>query len=63
MIFRNFYGWQVYSVFGLQYKMALSTRPNKYMGDPEQWEVAEQSLTDALNASGHDWEVQTSTSG
>lgn len=48
----------MYDVFGLQYRMALSTRPEKYMGDLSQWDIAEQSLTDALNQSGHQWEVQ-----
>jgi threonyl-tRNA synthetase len=28
----------------------LSTRPDKYVGDPEQWEIAEQALEDALKA-------------
>ena len=48
---------QVYDVFGLQYRMALSTRPEKYMGSLELWAKAEASLEDALNASGQQWEV------
>lgn len=47
----------MYDVFGLQYRMALSTRPEKYMGSPELWAKAEASLEDALNASGQQWEV------
>ena len=50
---------EVYNVFGLQYKMALSTRPDDYMGELEQWEKAEAALTEALNASGKEWEVRT----
>lgn len=49
---------QVYDVFGLQYRMALSTRPEKYMGSLELWAKAEASLEDALNASGQQWEVR-----
>jgi hypothetical protein len=48
---------QVYGVFGLQYRMALSTRPEKYMGDLALWGKAEAALEDALNASGQQWEV------
>ena len=47
----------MYEVFGLQYRMALSTRPEKYMGDLALWAKAEASLEDALNASGQQWEV------
>ena len=53
----TFVAMQVYDVFGLQYRMALSTRPEKYMGSPELWAKAEASLEDALNASGQQWEV------
>ena len=49
---------EVYTVFGLQYKMALSTRPDDYMGELAQWDKAEAALTDALNASGKEWEVR-----
>ena len=49
---------EVYTVFGLQYKMALSTRPDDYMGELEQWDKAEAALTEALNASGKEWEVR-----
>ena len=48
---------EVYTVFGLQYKMALSTRPDDYMGELAQWDKAEAALTKALNASGKEWEV------
>ncbi len=49
---------QVYEVFGLQYRMALSTRPEKYMGDLALWAKAEAALEEALNASGQHWEVR-----
>lgn len=48
---------EVYAVFGLTYKLALSTRPEGYLGTLEQWDRAEAALTDALNQTGLDWEV------
>lgn len=48
---------EVYGVFGLEYKMALSTRPEGYLGELELWDKAEASLETALNATGHEWEV------
>ena len=48
----------MYEVFGLQYRMALSTRPEKYMGDLALWAKAEASLEEALNATGQSWEVR-----
>ncbi len=54
---------QVYEVFGLQYRMALSTRPEKYMGELDQWSKAEAALEQALNATGEDWEVRGLVNG
>ena len=48
---------EVYEVFGLTYKLALSTRPEGFLGSLEQWDRAEAALTDALNQTGLDWEV------
>lgn len=48
---------EVYRVFGLEYKMALSTRPEGYLGDIEVWNKAEMALEQALNDVGHDWEL------
>jgi threonyl-tRNA synthetase len=48
---------EAYKVFGLTYKMALSTRPEGYLGELELWNKAEAALTDALNATGLPWEV------
>lgn len=31
----------VYGVFGFTYKLYLSTRPEKFMGDPAMWDKAE----------------------
>ena len=49
---------EVYSVFGLQYSVALSTRPEKRMGTEQQWDQAEGALTAALEAVGKAFEVR-----
>ena len=47
---------EVYAVFGLDYKMALSTRPEGYLGELEMWDKAEAALQQALDATGLAWE-------
>ncbi|KAF9280462.1 threonyl-tRNA synthetase [Mortierella alpina] len=47
----------VYGIFGFEFSLALSTRPEKYLGKIEDWDMAEQHLTDALNRFGHPWSV------
>lgn len=39
-------------VFGFSYRVELSTRPEKAMGDPEMWEIAERDLQGALEQAG-----------
>ncbi len=39
-------------VFGFPYRVELSTRPEKAMGDPGMWEVAERDLQEALEEAG-----------
>lgn len=46
-----------YSVFGLQYSMKLSTRPDPFMGAIEQWDAAEAALRSALDASGREYAI------
>lgn len=48
---------EVYRVFGLTYKAALSTRPDSYLGTLEQWDTAESALRSALDQTGKAWEV------
>lgn len=48
---------RVYGVFGFDFKMELSTRPEKYVGDIETWNDAEAKLASALNSWGKEWEV------
>eukprot|EP00173_Palmaria_palmata_P004051 Plantae.Rhodophyta-Palmaria_palmata.ctg4749.p1 GENE.Plantae.Rhodophyta-Palmaria_palmata.ctg4749~~Plantae.Rhodophyta-Palmaria_palmata.ctg4749.p1 ORF type:complete len:510 (+),score=135.23 Plantae.Rhodophyta-Palmaria_palmata.ctg4749:144-1532(+) len=40
----------VYDIFGFNYTLKLSTRPEKYLGEIEQWDLAEEMLADALVA-------------
>ncbi|KAG2564356.1 hypothetical protein PVAP13_7NG129600 [Panicum virgatum] len=49
----------VYEIFGFIYELELSTRPEKYLGDIETWNKAEQQLTEALNEFGKPWQVPT----
>jgi threonyl-tRNA synthetase len=39
---------RMYSVFGFDYHVELSTRPEKAMGSPEMWEVATNALREVL---------------
>ncbi|KAG0687716.1 threonyl-tRNA synthetase [Pichia californica] len=47
----------VYGIFGFDFKMELSTRPEKYVGDLETWNGAEAKLEEALNKWGGSWEI------
>jgi threonyl-tRNA synthetase len=40
----------IYGLFGFSYKLKLSTRPEKYLGQIETWNEAEAKLRDSLNA-------------
>ncbi|XP_075699480.1 threonine--tRNA ligase, mitochondrial [Rhinoderma darwinii] len=47
----------VYTVFGFTFKLFLSTRPERYMGEPHVWQEAEQELEKSLNDFGLPWEL------
>ena len=47
----------VYGIFGFEFSMKLSTRPEKYLGELEVWNAAEAQLEAALNACGCPWEL------
>ncbi len=47
-----------YSIFGLEYRFRLGTRPEKFMGDPKLWDRAEKELTEILEESGKDYFVR-----
>ena len=40
---------KMYGIFGFEFKMELSTRPEKYVGDLDTWNSAEKKLEQALN--------------
>ena len=40
---------EVYDTFGMSYKLELSTRPSKALGEKELWDQAEQSLANAMD--------------
>ncbi|AWP07513.1 putative threonine--tRNA ligase cytoplasmic [Scophthalmus maximus] len=45
----------VYEVFGFTFKLNLSTRPEKFLGDPDVWDQAEKQLENSLNEFGEQW--------
>lgn len=47
----------IYGVFGFEFKMELSTRPEKYVGKIETWDAAESKLESALKKWGGNWEI------
>ncbi|RYD06900.1 hypothetical protein N752_01870 [Desulforamulus aquiferis] len=46
-----------YQTFGLKYHVELSTRPEKSMGSDEMWEMATESLREALEAKEMNYKV------
>jgi len=47
----------LYSVFGFEYRVELSTRPDKFMGDKEKWDMAEKILEDTLVNKGVNYRI------
>jgi len=47
----------VYKTFGFEYTMELSTKPDKAMGDPKLWELAENELKEVLKKTGKDYKL------
>jgi threonyl-tRNA synthetase len=48
---------EVYSLFGLPYKIELSTMPADHIGTKEDWDIATKSLADAIESIGKTYEV------
>ena len=48
---------RMYSVFGLEYHLELSTMPEDHIGDVKDWEWAENGLKGALKAIGKDYVI------
>lgn len=47
----------VYTVLGFSFRLALSTRPPGFLGEPGLWDQAEQVLQRALEESGEPWDL------
>ncbi|MCE5196685.1 MAG: threonine--tRNA ligase [Negativicutes bacterium] len=47
----------IYRVFGFEYHMELSTRPQNSMGSDEQWEAATGALRNALESNGQPYKL------
>ncbi len=48
---------EMYSTFGLSYKIVLSTMPEDHIGTRADWEVAENALADAITSIGKTYEI------
>ena len=48
---------EVYSQFGLKYKIELSTMPEDHMGSLEDWDIATRGLCEAMDALGKEYEI------
>ena len=48
---------EVYDVFGLDYRIVLSTRPDDYIGEIEFWNESEAILAKACEESGHAYSI------
>lgn len=47
----------VYSIFGLNYSIELSTRPDDFIGEVETWNAAEAALKEACLSTGHEFKI------
>jgi len=48
---------RVYTIFGFTYKLKLSTRPEKFLGDIKVWDQAEADLAESLDGLGLEWKL------
>ena len=48
---------EVYSLFGLPYKIDLSTMPEDHIGSVEDWDIATSALADAITSIGKEYTV------
>lgn len=48
---------EVYDVFGLTYRIVLSTRPDDFIGEIEFWNQSEEALAAACKDSGHEFQI------
>lgn len=48
---------KIYDVFGFKYKVELSTKPEKAIGNDADWDIATEALRNALEAKGMDYQL------
>ena len=48
---------EVYSLFGLPYKIELSTMPEDHIGSKEDWDIATNALADAIHSIGKEFVI------
>jgi len=48
---------KIYSIFGLNYAIELSTRPDDFIGTVDVWDKAEEALKDACLKTGHEFKI------
>lgn len=48
---------EAYGLFGFEYTLQLSTRPDPFLGSAEVWDQAEARLREALDSTGERWTV------
>ncbi|MBP1555342.1 MAG: threonine--tRNA ligase [Oscillospiraceae bacterium] len=48
---------EVYSLFGLKYKIELSTMPEDHIGSVEDWDIATAALADAITSIGKEYTI------
>jgi threonyl-tRNA synthetase len=51
------HAFYIYELFGFEYKLELSTRPDERLGSDEQWDRAEAALKGALEANDLEYEL------
>ena len=48
---------RIYKVFGFEYRVELSTRPEDFMGEIEKWDIATEALRQALERKGVNYRI------
>lgn len=51
-----------YGIFGFEFDLELSTRPEKYLGELATWDKAEAFMAKALDSFGKKWQVGATAS-
>jgi threonyl-tRNA synthetase len=51
------HAFYIYEIFGFEYKLELSTRPDNRLGTDEQWDLTEGALKGALDSKGLEYDI------